>query len=139
MVESGDFWANVTKKYWFSGPTVRNQPSNNCLLTPTSRDHIEKNLVTTLPDSFAWILQYFASYAHVTSKELLQELADIENLILHLNQDYFGYFKGVKTPKRDKWSSKYIKDGVHQCPRCDFDFQGKKKLEDHIQHAHAPA
>ena len=131
----GDYWANVTKKYWFSGPTLRFGAFKADFSTPTSTEHIEKNIVTTLPDSFAWILQYFASYGHVSTAELLQELADVENLILHLNQDYFGYFKGVHTPKRRRGHTWF----PFPCHRCDFEFTKQERLDEHIKHAHAPA
>jgi len=103
-----DFYVNVSKKYWFSGPAVRKcKISQNAgLSTNYSNQAYMRKILETLPDNFAWILDYFSCYSYVSTVELLQEVYDIENLILLLDEDYFGFFKAVKIWKKNKKEKK---------------------------------
>ena len=80
--------------YWFSGPLFRTDLVES--VSPVKRMVVNKHVLHGLPDNFSWCLQYFASYAQISNVSLLQELADIENLILHLDKDFFGYMKPMK-------------------------------------------
>ena len=86
--------ARVSPEYWFSGPLIRTDRVEK--LSPVRQMAVDKHVVHGLPDNFSWCLQYFASYAQISNVSLLQELADIENLILHLDKDFFGYMKPMK-------------------------------------------
>ena len=93
--------------YWFSGPLVRTDWLEKSTLRIAPQEKFSsvrqmafnKHVLHGLPDNFSWCLQYFASYAQISNVSLLQELSDIENLILHLDNDFFGYMK-TKTPGR---------------------------------------
>ena len=95
--KGSESFARVTPVYWFSGPLFR----TDCLerFSPVKQMALDKHVLHGLPDNFSWCLQYFASYAQISNVSLLQELSDIENLILHLDKDYFGY---MRTTKQDR-------------------------------------
>ena len=88
----------VSPVYWFSGPLARTDRLEK--MSDVQRAAVDKHVLHNLPDNFSWCLQYFASYAQISNVSLLQELSDIENLILHLDKDYFGYMKAQKR----KWT-----------------------------------
>jgi len=93
-----EFYVKVQKKYWFSGPKLRK--CDIYLHSGSSHNYnyqaYMRQVLETFPDNFAWIVDYFSCYSYVSTVELLQEVYDIENLILLLDEDYFGYFKAVK-------------------------------------------
>ena len=91
--------------YWFSGPQFRTDRLES--VSPLERMVANKHVLHGLPDNFSWCLQYFASYAQISNISLLQELSDIENLILHLDKDYFGYLKTKEWLKLRSKSQKY--------------------------------
>ena len=97
--------------YWFSGPLVRTDYLEKFTrsigigkekFSQVRQMALNKHVLHGLPDNFSWCLQYFASYAQISNVSLLQELSDIENLILHLDKDYFGYMKSKTPGKRER-------------------------------------
>ena len=101
VIKDKELFHHLQKKYWFSSPKIRawnmHAWSKGVNKVKAKRDLHNKHILTQLPDNFAWVLQYFSCYANIEAVSLLGELADIENMILHLDQDYFGFFKAVKT------------------------------------------
>ena len=98
--KGSESFARVTPVYWFSGPLFR----TDCLerFSPVKQMALDKHVLHGLPDNFSWCLQYFASYAQISNVSLLQELSDIENLILHLDKDYFGYMRSTKQDRMNR-------------------------------------
>ena len=98
--KGSESFARVTPVYWFSGPLFR----TDCLerFSPVKQMALDKHVLHGLPDNFSWCLQYFASYAQISNVSLLQELSDIENLILHLDKDYFGYMRTTKQERMNR-------------------------------------
>ena len=98
--KGSESFARVTPVYWFSGPLFR----TDCLerFSPVRQMALDKHVLHGLPDNFSWCLQYFASYAQISNVSLLQELSDIENLILHLDKDYFGYMRSTKQDRMNR-------------------------------------
>lgn len=96
--KGSESFAKVTPTYWFSGPLHR----TDCLerFSPARQMALDKHVLHGLPDNFSWCLQYFASYAQISNVSLLQELSDIENLILHLDKDYFGSMRSTKQDRK---------------------------------------
>ena len=105
VIKDKELFHQLQKKYWFSSPKIRDWTKINSKgihKDKAKRDLHNKHILTQLPDNFSWVLQYFSCYANIEPVSLLGELADIENMILHLDQDYFGFFKTVKTVKTAK-------------------------------------
>ena len=105
VIKDKEVFHHLQKKYWFSSPKIREWTKINSKgihKDKAKRDLHNKHILTQLPDNFSWVLQYFSCYANIEPVSLLGELADIENMILHLDQDYFGFFKTVKTVKTAK-------------------------------------
>ena len=92
-------FVKVTKKYWMTSP-IRPIGDGTQFIGP--KEMMDDILLSTLPDHFSWILKYFSTYAQIPVGELLDELVKIENLILHLDEDYFGFQKTEKKVKRRK-------------------------------------
>ena len=86
----------VTKKYWMTSPII----CRNRRKFRGPKSMLDDILVSTLPDHFSWILKYFSIYAQISMGELLDELGSIENIILDLDEDYFGFQKIVKVQKK---------------------------------------
>lgn len=93
----------VTKKYWMTSP-IRQIGDGNYFKGP--KEMMDEILLSTLPDHFSWTLKYFSTYAQIPVGELLDELVKIENLILHLDEDYFGFQKTEFKVKRRKQKRK---------------------------------
>jgi len=102
------------KVYWFAHHYTQKE-----LTSVHSKTHvlIDKKLIVeqmlnVVPSNFAWILKYFASYAHLPPLELLEELNEIEKLILVLDPQFFGLPKKL-APRRKllPWKSGYVHVG----------------------------
>ena len=65
---------------------------------------LDEVLLATLPGNFSWILKYFSCYASLPISDLLDELVALEKIILHLDEDYFGFHKTreIKLTKENK-------------------------------------
>ena len=99
IIDKEEAFARVYRQYWFSGG-VASRSTGIMRSSKAKYKLLDQAILNTLPDNFAWILQYFACYGFVSNLEILQELADIENLILHLDQDYFGMLKSVRINRK---------------------------------------
>ena len=86
----------VTKKYWMTSPII----GRNRRKFTGPRAMLDDVLLATLPDHFSWILKYFSLYALIPIGDLLDELLSIENIILDLDEDYFGYQKIAEVKKK---------------------------------------
>jgi len=102
------------KVYWFAHHYTQRELIRN---SKSKSVHIDKNLIAdqmlnVVPSNFAWILKYFASYAHLPPLELFEELNEIEKLILALDPQFFGLPKKL-TPHRKllPWKSGYVHVG----------------------------
>ena len=106
----------VAKKvYWFAHHYTQKQLTSSRSKPPI---HVDKKLLAdqvlnVFPNNFAWILKYFASYAHLPPLELLEELNEIEELILALDPLFFGMPKKL-TPYRKllPWKSGCVQVGT---------------------------
>lgn len=52
-----------------------------------------QHLLTCLPESFAWVLRYFAAVAQTTSLDLYRELLHVEQTLLAHDPGYFGPYR----------------------------------------------
>ena len=88
----------VIKKYWMTSPIICKDRTN--FVGP--KEMPDDVFLATLPVNFSWTLKYFSSYAQIPIGELIDEIVKIENLILHLDQDYFGFKETKKIKVRKK-------------------------------------
>ena len=98
-------FVKVTKKYWMASTTIC--WGNRTF--PGTKEMLEDVLLATLPENFSWLLKYFSCYASLPTVELLDELVTVEKIILHLDQDYFGFPSDVEIKKAKKKMSKNSK------------------------------
>ena len=102
-----DSWYHTNKKYWFADPAAY-FPNEKMKI---HQEFHNRFIYTKLPDTFSWMLQYFSCYSGISPVEILQEVFDIETLILHLNINYFGYFKAkTKLGQKKKGTKKVYKE-----------------------------
>lgn len=88
-------FVRVTKKYWMASTTVcRNKTF------PGNKEMLEDVLLATLPENFSWLLKYLSCYSSLPPADLLDELATVERIILHLDPDYFGFPSDVEIKKK---------------------------------------
>jgi len=104
---------NVTKSYWFSHTYLQSQFKRD--FPRFNEELFTEKLLTIVPSNFAWILKYFACYAHLSPLDLMEELNDIEKLILALDPDYFGFPRKLRALKtmRLPWKGAYVKIGAN--------------------------
>ena len=93
----------VTKKYWMTSP-IRQIGDGTHFKGP--KEMMDEILLSTLPEHFSWTLKYFSTYAQISVGELLDEIVKIENLILHLDEDYFGFQRTEYKVKKRKQKRK---------------------------------
>jgi len=102
------------KVYWFAHHYTQKELTNGYTKTPVLIDKklITEQLLNVVPSNFAWILKYFASYAHLPPLELLEELNEIEKLILVLDPQFFGLPMKLKPHRKLlPWKSGYVHVG----------------------------
>ena len=91
-------FVKVTKKYWMASTTI----CWNNRTFPGKKEMLEDVLLATLPENFSWLLKYFSCYSSLPTVDLLDELVRVEKIILHLDQDYFGFPSDVEIRKMKK-------------------------------------
>ena len=91
-------FVKVTKKYWMASTTI----CWNNRTFPGTKEMLEDVLLATLPENFSWLLKYLSCYSSLPTVDLLDELVTVEKIILHLDQDYFGFPSDVEIKKTKK-------------------------------------
>merc|ERR1719397_196335 len=97
-VQLKERFAKVTKKYWMTSPII----CRDRMEFAGPKEMLNSVLLTSLPEHFSWTLQYFSSYGQIPIGDLLDELVSIENMILSLDEDYFGYQNNMKVKANKK-------------------------------------